>query len=113
MAQLHESHQDEDNPEPPAWLSSHPNTEQRIAYMERLIVDNNLNRYAYEGVDRHQEIKQLVTTKWQKYEECAEDIDSIEEAKVCAGEIDEKKLPEESSEKVEEAEEAQEAEEVD
>ena len=113
MAQLHESHQDEDNPEPPAWLSSHPNTEQRIAYMERLIVDNNLNRYAYEGVDRHQEIKQLVKTQWQKYEECAEDIDSIEEAKVCAGEIDEKELPEESSERVEEAEEAQEAEEVD
>lgn len=91
MAQLHESHQDEDNPEPPAWLSSHPNTEQRIAYMEQLIVDNNLDRYAYEGVDRHQEIKQLVTAKWQEYEECAEEIDSIEEAKVCSGEIDAEK----------------------
>ena len=88
MAQLHESHQDEDNSEPPAWLSSHPNTKQRIAYMEQLIVDNNLDRYAYEGVARHQEIKQLVTAKWQEYEECAEDINSIEEAKVCSGEID-------------------------
>ena len=86
MAQLHESHQEEDNSEPPAWLSSHPNTEQRIAYMERLIVDRNLDRYAYEGVDRHQEIKQLVTARWQKYEKCAEDADTIEGAKVCAGE---------------------------
>lgn len=94
MAQLHESHQDEDNPEPPAWLSSHPNTQQRMAYIEQLIVDNNLDRYAYEGVDRHQEIKQLVTAKWQEYEECAEEIGSIEEAKVCSGEIDDKELPE-------------------
>ena len=39
MAQLHEDHQQEDNSEPPAWLSSHPNTEQRIDYMEKLIVD--------------------------------------------------------------------------
>lgn len=92
MAQLHESHQDEDNPEPPAWLSTHPNSEQRIAYMERLIVDNNLDRYAYEGVDRHQEIKQLVTARWQKYEECAEDADTIEGAKVCAGDREAKEV---------------------
>ena len=102
MAQLHQSHQEEDNSEPPAWLSSHPNTKQRIAYMERLIVDNNLNRYAYEGVDRHQGIKQLVAKQWRKYEECAEDVDTIEEAKVCAGEISDRELPEESSEKAEE-----------
>lgn len=92
MAQLHESHQEEDNREPPAWLSSHPNSEQRIAYMERLIVDNNLDRYAYEGVAPHQEIKQLVTARWQKYEECAEDVDTIEGAKVCAGEREAKEV---------------------
>lgn len=103
MAQLDESHQDKDNPEPPAWLSSHPNTTQRMAYIEQLIVDNNLDRYAYEGVDRHQEIKQLVTAKWQEYEECAEEIDSIEEAKVCSGEIDAKKAEEAESAEAEDA----------
>ena len=89
MAHLHESHQEEDNPEPPAWLSSHPNTKQRMNYVEELIVDNSLNRYAYEGVARHQEIQEIVTVKWDKYEECAEDITTIEEAKECAGEKEE------------------------
>ncbi|HEY9768363.1 MAG TPA: M48 family metallopeptidase [Coleofasciculaceae cyanobacterium] len=88
MAQLDKS-RDEDNSEPPAWLSSHPNTKQRIDYMERLIVDRNLNRYAYEGVSQHQEIKKLVTAKWQEYEKCVEEVDSIKEAKICAGEQDE------------------------
>ena len=89
MAQLHESHQDKDNPEPPAWLSSHPNTKQRMSYIEQLVVDNSLNRYTYEGVARHQEIKEIVTTKWDEYEECAEDVTTIEEAKECAGEKEE------------------------
>ena len=88
MAQLDKS-RDEDNSEPPAWLSSHPNTKQRIDYMERLIVDRNLNRYAYEGVAQHQEIKKLVTAKWQEYEKCVEEVDSIKEAKICAGEQNE------------------------
>ena len=103
MAQLHESHQDEDNREPPAWLSSHPNSEQRITYMERLIVDNNLDRYAYEGVAPHQKIKQLVTARWEEYEECAEDADTIEGAKVCAGEREAKEVMEEEDLKDKEA----------
>ena len=86
MAQLHEAHQDEDNPEPPAWLSSHPNTKQRMNYVEQLIVDNSLDRYAYEGVASHQEIQKIVTAKWDEYEECAEEVTTIEEAKKCAGE---------------------------
>ncbi len=99
MAQLHESHQDEDNPEPPAWLSSHPNTKARISYMEQLIVDNNLNRYSYEGVEQHQKIKKLVTAKWEEYEKCIEEVDSIQEAKICAGEQDESKELDEESQK--------------
>lgn len=101
MIQLHQSHQDEDNPEPPAWLSSHPNTKARINYIEELIVDRNLNRFAYEGVERHQEIKALVQAKWSEYEKCVEDVDTIKEAKICAGE--ELDLPEDdlpSSEEV-------------
>jgi len=89
MAQLHQSHEDEDNPEPPAWLSSHPNTQERISYIEELIVDNNLNRYSYEGVEPHQKIKKLVMAKWEEYEKCVAEVDSIDEAKICAGEEEE------------------------
>ena len=99
MAQLHESHQDEDNPEPPAWLSSHPNTKERISYMEQLIVDNNLNRYSYEGVAQHQKIKKLVAAKWKEYEKCIEEVKTIEEAKICAGEKQESTELDEESQK--------------
>ncbi|MEO1339879.1 MAG: M48 family metallopeptidase [Cyanobacteria bacterium J06635_13] len=85
MLKLHQS-RDEDHPEPVAWLSTHPNSKQRVAYLERLIVEQNLDRYAYEGVYRHQPIKQLVAEKWQSYEKCIEDVETIEEARVCAGE---------------------------
>ena len=88
MAQLDAS-RDEDNPEPVAWLSSHPNSKQRIAYIERLVTEQNLDRYAYEGVYRHQHIKQLVTQKWQEYQKCTEEISTIQEAKACAGEKEE------------------------
>lgn len=94
MAQLHKSHQEEDNSEPPAWLSSHPNSKERISYMERLIVNNNLNRYAYEGVEPHQKIKKLVTKKWSKYEKCVEEVEDLAEAKICAGEKQESKKQE-------------------
>ena len=99
MAQLDESRQDKDNPEPPAWLSSHPNTKERISYMEKLIVDNNLNRYSYEGVEQHQKIKKLVTAKWEEYEKCIEEVDNIKEAKICAGEENESTESKEESQK--------------
>ena len=60
--------EDEDHQEPPAWLSTHPNTKTRVSYIEELIVDNNLNRYAYEGVEEHQEIKVLTNKLWQEYQ---------------------------------------------
>lgn len=46
--------------EPPAWLSSHPPTGDRIRYVEELIQRNGYNRYTYEGVARHAEIKARV-----------------------------------------------------
>ena len=64
--------------------------------MERLIVDNNLNRYAYEGVEEHQKIKQLVTKKWSEYEKCVEEVEEIDEAKICAGEKEESEKKQES-----------------
>ena len=85
MVKLHKSHQqDEKNSEPPEWMSSHPNSKQRVKYMEQLIVDNNLDRFAYEGVPRHQNIKLLVKDKWQKYEKCIKDVVTIQEAQKCA-----------------------------
>ena len=85
MAQLDES-RDKDNPEPPAWLSTHPNTRQRISYVEQLVVEQNLDRYAYEGVYPHRKIKQIIGDRWKKYEKCIAEIETIEEAKACAGE---------------------------
>lgn len=45
---------------PPSWLSSHPATDDRVDYLEKLIVRNQYNRYAYEGVGKHAEIKAKV-----------------------------------------------------
>lgn len=44
----------------PAWLSTHPTTPKRIAYLEALIVRNGYNRYGYEGIERHQQIQKLL-----------------------------------------------------
>ncbi|WP_017304763.1 M48 family metallopeptidase [Spirulina subsalsa] len=48
----------ENKPSPPAWLSTHPNTRERITDLERFIVQHNLNRYGYEGVERHLGMRQ-------------------------------------------------------
>lgn len=45
---------------PFTWLSSHPVTNERIRYLESLILDNGYNRYAYEGVARHEAVKAKV-----------------------------------------------------
>ena len=68
MAKLHEFHEhDEDYVEPPVWLSTHPNTEERVRYMEQFIVDNQINRYAYEGVEKHYQMKLLAKKIWREY----------------------------------------------
>ncbi len=41
-------------------LSSHPPTPERIAYLESLIIRGGYNRYAYEGVERHQQVRERV-----------------------------------------------------
>jgi Zn-dependent protease with chaperone function len=43
-----------------SWLSTHPVTDERTRYLESLIQTNGYNRYAYEGVARHNEIKAKV-----------------------------------------------------
>ncbi|MGK7939936.1 MAG: M48 family metallopeptidase [Crocosphaera sp.] len=51
---------DEHENRPPAWLSTHPDTSDRVKYIEAEIVRNNFNRFAYEGVERHQTIRKKV-----------------------------------------------------
>lgn len=41
-----------------AWLSTHPETAERVRYLEELIVNSGYNRYGYEGVVSHAEIKE-------------------------------------------------------
>ena len=72
MVKLDEIAKEDEQPIPPAWLSTHPETKKRISYMEQLIVDNNLDRYAYEGVDRHGQIKEKVNKLWEEYKETDE-----------------------------------------
>ncbi|MEA5537162.1 M48 family metallopeptidase [Crocosphaera sp. XPORK-15E] len=51
---------DEHKNRPPAWLSTHPDTSDRVKYIEVEIVRNNFNRFAYEGVEKHQQMRQEV-----------------------------------------------------
>ncbi len=67
MVKLNEQHNDEENPHPPAWLSTHPHTGDRVKYIEEMIISNNLNRYAYEGVEEHQKIRATVKELWEEY----------------------------------------------
>lgn len=45
---------------PPAWLSTHPASSDRVEYLEELIQQNGYNRYAYEGVESHAAIQARV-----------------------------------------------------
>ncbi len=50
----------EDRVKVPAWLSTHPETRDRVTQLEEFIVRLQLNRYAYEGVEAHQTIQARV-----------------------------------------------------
>jgi predicted Zn-dependent protease len=53
--------QAQDEPTAPfEWLSTHPDTDERIQRMEQQIEQNGYNRYAFEGVERHLAIQQQV-----------------------------------------------------
>ncbi|MBZ8181189.1 M48 family metalloprotease [Oscillatoria salina] len=43
-----------------SWSDTHPASAERVTYLEKLIVDNDYNRYAYEGVSEHREINQII-----------------------------------------------------
>ena len=46
---------------PPEYLSSHPATDNRIQYLESLIQQNGYNRYGYEGVEEHLQVKNRIS----------------------------------------------------
>jgi predicted Zn-dependent protease len=52
---------------PPAWLSSHPDISDRVKYLEEIIVQNNFNRYAYEGVEKHHKIQKKMVNLLAKF----------------------------------------------
>jgi hypothetical protein len=51
------------------WLSTHPDTKERIGNIESLIQRNGYNRYTYEGVSRHVEIQKRVVQLLEEYKE--------------------------------------------
>ncbi|WP_299415619.1 M48 family metalloprotease [Acaryochloris sp. IP29b_bin.148] len=48
------------------WFSSHPGSLERVRYLEQLIIENGYNRYAYEGIEEHQQIQALVKAELKK-----------------------------------------------
>lgn len=59
----------EDKPFVAPWFSSHPGSLERVQYLEKLITDNGYNRYAYEGIEDHQRIQELVRAELKKAKE--------------------------------------------
>lgn len=58
---------------PPTWAASHPGGSERVSYIEDLISRNGYNRYAYEGVAKHQEIREHVKVILKEVKECRKD----------------------------------------
>lgn len=67
MAILEAENKNEDRP--PAWLSTHPETGDRVNYLENLVVTNGYNRYGYEGVERHWKMREKAGKIWQDYKQ--------------------------------------------
>lgn len=59
----------EDKPFVAPWFSTHPGSLERVQYLETLITDNGYNRYAYEGIEEHQRIQELVRAELKKAKE--------------------------------------------
>ncbi len=79
-----------DGPRAPAWISSHPNPEDRVAYLQNLVERGGYNRYAYEGVATHEEIQMIVARELAAYEaEQKEGEDAEMEASQGEGEVPE------------------------
>jgi len=64
-----------------SWFASHPNPEERISYLKQLVDQGGFNRYAYEGVETHLNMRhkmaQLITEY--KLEQGLEDEEPTQE----------------------------------
>ncbi|NET57947.1 MAG: M48 family metalloprotease [Symploca sp. SIO2E6] len=56
-----------------AWLSTHPDTNERLGNLETIIERNGYNRYTYEGVERHLAIQERVAQLLDEYEQSQEE----------------------------------------
>ncbi|WP_121971318.1 M48 family metallopeptidase [Leptolyngbya sp. BC1307] len=70
--------QAEGGPRAPAWISTHPNPEDRVTYLKNLVERGGYNRYSYEGIASHEEIQAIVARELAAYEarQRADDSDS-------------------------------------
>lgn len=75
MVTLEAEKEENDLEEPPIWLSTHPSTSERIENIERQIQAQGLNRYAFEGVIRHQNVRETMKELLAKLEEEEESIE--------------------------------------
>ncbi|NJR18213.1 MAG: M48 family metalloprotease [Calothrix sp. CSU_2_0] len=66
---------------PPTWASSHPGGKERVSYLENLISRGGYNRYAYEGVAKHQEMREKAKAVIKVAKECREDKKKCPEEK--------------------------------
>jgi tetratricopeptide (TPR) repeat protein len=66
---------------PPTWASSHPGGNERVSYLENLISRGGYNRYAYEGVAKHQEMREKAKAIIKVAKECREDKKKCPEEK--------------------------------
>lgn len=63
---------DLDRPAPPEWLSTHPDTKERIRNLEGIILENDYNRYSFEGVERHTQMRERVADLLEEYKKSPE-----------------------------------------
>ena len=52
----------------PTWISTHPNPSDRVDYLKTLVERGGYNRYAYEGMARHEEIQAIISRALTAYE---------------------------------------------
>jgi predicted Zn-dependent protease len=69
---LMETLDDMNKPSPPAWLSTHPDTGDRVQYLETYILENGFNRYSFEGIDRHTRMRQRALDLINEYRQSAD-----------------------------------------
>ncbi|AFZ44862.1 peptidase M48 Ste24p [Halothece sp. PCC 7418] len=66
MVALEKEYQDQSRP--PVWLSTHPNTKERVENIKTQILENGYDRYRYEGIARHLQIQEKTAELLAEYQ---------------------------------------------